>query len=72
MKWVHLTTAQNQLEAEMWRDLLVSSGIPALVRPGDTASFLGVRAYPCRVMVLEDQAEEARKFLEDQIGHELA
>lgn len=56
----------------MWRDLLVSAGIPALVRPGDTASFLGVRAYPCRVMVMEDQAEEARRLLEGHIGHELA
>jgi hypothetical protein len=65
VSWVHLTTAPDQLVAEMWRELLVEEGISALVRAGDTASYLGVSSYPCRIMVQEDdhrRAEEALRF----------
>ena len=41
MKWILLTTAPNQLQAEMWRALLLEEGLLALVRPGDTVSFPG-------------------------------
>ena len=71
MKWVYLTTGPDQLVAEMWRDLLVQEGVRALIRPGDTASFMGVSGYPCRVMVWEDQLERAREVLEEHLGHQV-
>ena len=70
VKWAYLATAPGQLEAEMWRQMLVDGGIPAMVRPGDTLSFLGVSAYPCRVLVATDQLERARKLLEKQLTPE--
>jgi len=71
LSWVYLATAPDQLVAEMWRDLLVGDGIAALVRSGDTASYLGVSAYPCRVLVREDDRERAKKTLEDRLGREV-
>ena len=59
MKWVTLVTAPDQLAAEMWSELLNRRGVPTLVRPGDTASFLGVSAYPCRILVDDEYLEEA-------------
>ena len=63
MKLVHLATAPNQTVAELWVDCLRDAGIPSMVRPGDTASFLGVSAAPCRVLVDEASVEEARTVL---------
>lgn len=71
MKWAHLATAQGQLEAEMWRNLLLEEGVPAAVRQGDTMAFLGVSVYPCRVVVAEDRLERAREVLEARLGHSL-
>ncbi len=68
MKWVHLTTAPGQLQAEMWRDLLVEEGIPARVHPGDTASFLPVSSHPCRILVPEEQLDRAREVMEERLG----
>ena len=70
MKWVYLATAPEQLQAEMWRDMLVAEGIPALVRGGDTTPILGVSASPCRIMVAEDRLERAREVLEERLGLE--
>ena len=69
-RWVHLATAPDQLTAEMWQQLLRSEGIPAMVRPGDTASYLGVSAAPCRLMVAEERREEAQRALEEALGPE--
>ena len=63
MKWVCVTTAPDQLIAEMWRELLVGQGIAAVVRSGDTASYLGVSAYPCRVLVRERDLDRAKRVL---------
>ena len=71
MKWIYLTTAPNELEALMWRDLLDGEGVSAMVRPGDTASYLGVSAAPCRIMVDEDQLQKAAEILESRLGHEV-
>ena len=68
MKWVTLVTAPDQLAAEMWSDLLNRRGIPTLVRAGDTSSFLGVSAYPCRILVDDEYLDEARRFLKDELG----
>lgn len=63
MKWVCAATAPDQLVAEMWRELLVGQGIAAVVRSGDTASYLGVSAYPCRVLVRERDLDRAKRVL---------
>lgn len=63
MKWVHLTTAPNQIIAEMWKGLLDNNSIPAILRPEDTSSFLGVSSRPCDLMVDEALVEEARSIL---------
>lgn len=68
MRWTYLTTAPNELEALMWRDLLVEEGVSAMVRSGDTASYLGVSAAPCRIMVDEDQLQKATEILESRLG----
>ncbi len=68
MRWVTLVTAPDQLAAEMWSELLNQHGIPTLVRAGDTSSFLGVSAYPCRILVDDEYLDEARRFLRDELG----
>ncbi len=67
---MYLTTAPNQLTAEMWQGLLEGEGIPVVVRAGDTASYLGVMAVPCRLLVREGRLQEARTLLEEQLGPE--
>ncbi|OGO04148.1 MAG: hypothetical protein A2Y60_02930 [Chloroflexi bacterium RBG_13_54_9] len=65
-KWKYLVTAPNQITAEMWRDLLIEEGIPAMIAPQDAVSFMGVSALPCRIMVPEEKLDEATKILEAQ------
>ena len=62
-KWVVVITAPDQLTAEMWRELLVDAEIPARLGPGDVASFLGVSASPCRIMVPRERMAEAADVL---------
>ena len=71
MKWTHLTTAPDQLVAEMWRDLLLNEGIPASIRGGDTSSYFGVTAFPCRIIVDKEHVKDAREALEGYLGREL-
>ena len=71
MKWAHLTTAPDQLTAEMWRDLLLSEGIPAMLRGGDTTSYFGVTPFPRPILVDETRVCEARRALEGYLGREL-
>jgi hypothetical protein len=63
LKWVCVATAPDQLVAEMWRELLVGHGVAAVVRSGDTASYMGVSAYPCRVLVRERDLDRAKRVL---------
>ena len=65
MNWVYLATAPDQLSAEMWQDRLKEEGIPAMIKPGDVTSFLGITSVPCRVMVPEDKLSEAKEALEE-------
>lgn len=60
---MHLATARDQLEAEIWCNRLGDEGVRAMIRPGDATSFLGVSPYPTRVQVLEEDLERARKVL---------
>ena len=68
MKWVYLTTAPDQLVAEMWRDLLTHEGVSVVIRSGDTSSFMGVSNYPCRIMVREGHYERAKELLDSHLG----
>lgn len=61
--WVHLITAPNQVLAEMWRDLLIQNGIPAMLQPADTASYYGVSGQPVRVMVAKEKIDDAQAML---------
>jgi hypothetical protein len=62
-KWLLLTTAPDQLTAEIWKDILRQQGIPAMVNPEDTASFMGVSSFPCRLMVAHGYREQAQEIL---------
>ncbi|MCH7800092.1 MAG: DUF2007 domain-containing protein [Chloroflexi bacterium] len=72
MNWKYLITAPDQLVAEMWSELLLSYGVRAIVRAGDTQSFLGVSAYPCRILVDEPDVERARELMQSELGIEFA
>jgi hypothetical protein len=63
MKWEYLTTAPDQLTAEIWQELLQNEGIPAMIEPGDAISFLGVSPLPCRLMVGEGFLAQAQAIL---------
>jgi hypothetical protein len=63
-KWVLLVAAPDQLTAEIWTDILVQEGVPAVVNPEDAVSFMGVSTRPCRIMVLEESLKQAQEILE--------
>ena len=67
-RWVLLATASNQLTAEMWREFLHSHNLAVMIKVGDTTSFLGISGTPCRIMVLEDQLQDAKALLNEQFG----
>ncbi len=71
VRWVYLTTAPDQITAEMWQGLLRNEEVPAMVRASDTTSFLGISGAPCRLMVPEERLQEARRLLEEQLGPEV-
>jgi len=62
-KWLLLITAPDQLTAEIWKDILLQQGIPAMLNPADTASFMGVSSFPCRIMVASGYRKRAREIL---------
>ncbi len=62
-KWVHLTTAPDQITAEIWVDILRQEGIGAMVHPSDAISFLGISAVGCRIRAQEEDLERARAIL---------
>ncbi len=69
IRWLHLTTAPDQLTAEMWSELLRNEGLPTMVHTGHvSSSHLGISGLPCRIMVPEDQLEEAKRLLEERLG----
>jgi len=62
-KWLLLTTAPDQLTAEIWKDILLQEGIPAMVNPQDAVSFMGVSSFPCRIMVAYGYLKQAKEIL---------
>ena len=70
-KWLLLTTAPDQLTAEIWTDILVQEGVPAIVNPEDTISFshwrmtfMGVSGFPCRVMIADGYQQQSQEILD--------
>jgi hypothetical protein len=63
VEWKILTTAPDQLSAEMWQGLLQTEGIAAIIEPKDAVSFLGISSMPCRLMVPEEMLERAEAIL---------
>ncbi len=68
VEWVYLTTAPDQVTAEMWAELLRNAGVEARLNPGDAVSFLGVSPRPCRLLVAVRDLTRAREVLS---GHGL-
>jgi hypothetical protein len=62
-RWLLLTTAPDQLTAEIWKDILLQQGIPAMVNPQDAISFMGVSSFPCRIMVAYGYRKRAQEIL---------
>lgn len=63
-RWELLTTAPDQLTAEIWTDILNQNGIPAIVNPQDAVSFMGVSSLPCRIMVASGYRQQAQEILD--------
>jgi len=63
-QWLLLTTAPDQLTAEIWKDILVQNGIPAMINPRDAVSFMGVSSLPCRIMVAYGYRQKAQEILD--------
>jgi len=61
--WLLLTTAPDQLTAEIWKDILLQQGVPSIVNPEDTISFMGVSGFPCRIMVAYGYRQQAQEIL---------
>ena len=59
-----LVAAPDQLTAEIWKDILVHEGVPAVINPADTMNIMGISSLPCRIMVLEEYLRQAREILE--------
>jgi hypothetical protein len=63
-RWLLLTTAPDQLTAEIWKDILLQQGIPAIINSQDTISFMGVSSFPCRIMVAYGYRKQAQEILD--------
>lgn len=66
-KWLVVRVAPDQLTAEMWVAMLHEAGVPALIRPSDAVSFLGVSGLSCRVLVPRERLSDAHDVLADQL-----
>jgi hypothetical protein len=62
--WICATTAPNQLVAEMWQQAMREEGIPSMLAPQDTASFLGLTSTPVRLMVPMEMEERVQAVLD--------
>ena len=62
--WELLTTAPDQLTAEIWLDILIQNDIPAMINPRDAISFMGVSSLPCRIMVAYGYCQKAQEILD--------
>ena len=63
-QWELLTTAPDQLTAEIWTDILNQNGVAAMINPQDAISFMGVSGLPCRIMVAYGHRQKAQEILD--------
>lgn len=61
--WQHLAVAPDQITAEFWVQVLRDEGIPAMIRPSDAASYLGVSGFGCRIQVRESDIAQALEIV---------
>jgi hypothetical protein len=64
MGWICTTRAPNQLVAEMWQQAMREEGIPSMLAPQDTVSFLGLTSTPVRLMVPAEMEGRAQAVLD--------
>ncbi len=64
-RWVPLTTAPHQIVAELWQQVLADEGIPTRLQSGDYNSYLGVTAFPVRMLVLDSDHDAAQRVLDE-------
>jgi hypothetical protein len=63
-KIVKIATAENEIVAELWRDVLFDEGVIAVIKPGGPGHAFGTNALNVQhLLVREDQADEARAIL---------
>ena len=62
--WVELAVAPDQVIAEMWQEYLADQGIAVRPEAGDITSYLGVSTMPVRLLVAEDDLDQAQELLE--------
>lgn len=63
MSLVELTRFDNRIEAEVARLNLQAEGIDAVLFDAEVSHFYGGWLLPIRLMVLDEQLEEARAVL---------
>jgi len=70
VKWDVLTTAPDQMIAEVWCGLVRAAGIDCNLQPGDAVGFMGVSVFPVRLMVLASDIEIAQSLLDSYIAND--
>lgn len=68
MNWKVFATAPDQLIGESWCGLIKAAGINCKLQPGDAIGFMGVSAFPVRLMARSEDAERALSVLETYVG----
>ena len=66
--WVVLTTAPEQIVAELWAGFLRSQGIPCQIHPGDVAGFMGVTPFAVRLITRPNFLETAKNALDEMLS----
>lgn len=70
MGWKVFATAPDQLIGESWCGLIEAAGINCKLQPGDAIGFLGVSAFPVRLMTRSEDVDLARSVLETYVGQD--
>lgn len=63
-EFVYLTTAPNQIIAEMWIDILKQEGIRAFFRSNSLTVYTATSFTPCRIMVTKSRLSDAAELIE--------
>ena len=71
MRWVVFVSAPDETTALIWRDIVLQSGVPCELSPGDVASYPGVTAAPVRLMTGNDFVAKATEVLRESLAPEI-